>query len=82
MKGFALDEYGDVIIEQNDVKLTYDTELLIQKIRQVLNTNRGEWWLDPKEGIPVQKVLKRIRTRQWSGIMCAAQSPKWISRWR
>lgn len=59
MKGFALDEYGDVIIEQNDVRLAYDTELLIQKIRQVLNTNRGEWWLDPKEGIPVQKVLKK-----------------------
>jgi len=59
MKGFALDEYGDVIIEKNDVKLAYDTDLLIQKIRQVLSTNRGEWWLDPKEGIPVQKVLKK-----------------------
>lgn len=59
MKGFAIDEYGDVIIEQNDVKLVYDTELLIQKIRQVLSTNRGEWWMDPKEGIPVQKVLKK-----------------------
>ncbi|PNV62206.1 hypothetical protein C0033_08815 [Clostridium sp. chh4-2] len=59
MKGFALDEKGDVIIENNDVKLTYDTELLIQKIRQVLGTNRGEWWMDPKEGIPVQKILKK-----------------------
>lgn len=59
MKGFAVDKYGDVIIEKNDIKLAYDTELLIQKIRQVLSTNRGEWWLDPKEGIPVQKVLKK-----------------------
>lgn len=59
MKGFAIDNHGDVIIENSDVKLAYDTELLIQKIRQVLSTNRGEWWLDRKEGIPVQKVLKK-----------------------
>ena len=57
MKGFAIDDHGDVVVERNDIKLAYDTELLIQKIRQVLSTNRGEWWLDPKEGIPVQKVL-------------------------
>lgn len=59
MKGFAIDEYGDVIIERNDIQLACDMELLIQKIRQVLSTNRGEWWLDPKEGIPVQKVLRK-----------------------
>lgn len=59
MKGFAIDSRGDVVIEKNDMKLAYDTDLLIQKIRQVLSTNRGEWWLDPKEGIPVQKVLKK-----------------------
>ena len=59
MKGFAIDDHGDVRVEKNDVKLVYDAELLIQKIRQVLSTNRGEWWLDPKEGIPVQKILKK-----------------------
>lgn len=59
MKGFCLDVNGDVVIEKNDIKLAYDTELLMQKIRQVLNTNQGEWWLDVKEGIPVQKVLKK-----------------------
>lgn len=59
MKGFFLNDRGDVVIEKNDIKLAYDTDLLIQKIRQVLSTNRGEWWLDSKEGIPVQKVLKK-----------------------
>lgn len=59
MKGFALDEQGDVVIGKNDVRLAYDTELLVQKIRQILGTNRGEWWLEPKEGIPVQKILKK-----------------------
>lgn len=59
MKGFAIDQIGDVVIEKNDIKLVYDTDLLIQKIRQILSTNRGEWWLDPKEGILVQKILKK-----------------------
>lgn len=59
MKGFSVDIHGDVVMEKNDIKLVYGTDLLIQKIRQVLSTNRGEWWLDPKEGIPVQKVLRK-----------------------
>lgn len=59
MKGFFLDGHGDVAIEKNDIKLAYDADLLIQKIRQILNTNRGEWRLDPKEGIPIQRILKK-----------------------
>ncbi len=59
MKGFALNEKGDVIFEKSDVKIVADTELLIQKVRQVLSTNRGEWWLDAKEGVPMQKILKK-----------------------
>lgn len=59
MKSFAVDNHGDVVIEENDVKLAYDTDLLIQKIQQVLSTNRGEWWLNPKEGIPVQRLLQK-----------------------
>lgn len=59
MKGFALDESGDVKIMNNDISMVSDNELLIQKIRQVLRTNQGEWWLQPKEGAPVQKILKK-----------------------
>ena len=59
MKGFLVDIYGDVVMEKKDIKLVYGTDLLIQKIRQVLSTNRGEWWLNPKEGIPMQKVLRK-----------------------
>lgn len=59
MKSFAVDDHGDVIIEENDVKMAYDADLIIQKIRQVLSTNRGEWWLNPKEGIPVKRLLQK-----------------------
>lgn len=57
MKGFFLDGRGDVAIEKNDIKMACETDHLIQKIRQILNTNRGEWLLDPKEGIPIRKIL-------------------------
>lgn len=59
MRCFSLNDQGDVIIEKNDISLAYDGELIRQKIRQILSTNRGEWWKNEKEGIPVQKVLAK-----------------------
>lgn len=59
MKDFKLNEKGDVVVCDNVVQTTDGEELLRQKIRQILSTNRGEWWLNPKEGIPVQAVLKK-----------------------
>lgn len=59
MTGFALDGSGDVVMGRRDIETVSGTELLAQKIRQVLGTNQGEWWLDPKEGIPVREVLKK-----------------------
>lgn len=59
MKGFGLNEQGDVVIEKNAIQIVEGNELLAQKLRQVLQTNRGEWWKNPREGIPVQRVLKK-----------------------
>lgn len=59
MKDFKLNEKGDVVVCDNVVQTTDGEELLGQKIRQILSTNRGEWWLNPKEGIPIQAVLKK-----------------------
>lgn len=59
MKGFLLDNRGDVVIGEGDIKTTADADLLTQKIRQILGTNRGEWWLDSDEGISVQEVIRK-----------------------
>ena len=59
MKCFSLDNKGDVILDKNDIQMVQGTDLIMQKIRQVLRTNRGEWVFDEKEGIPVQKILKK-----------------------
>ena len=39
MKTFKLDDYGDVVIKNDKIELVEDTELLIQTLKQVLNTN-------------------------------------------
>ena len=52
MKCFALDESGDVVLNQNDIQMAQGTDLIMQKIRQVLRTNRGEWSFDEKRRYP------------------------------
>lgn len=59
MKDFLLDEHGDVVFKRQDIVWVSSTELLIQKIQQVLRTNKGEWWLDEEEGIPVRELVKK-----------------------
>lgn len=69
MRGFCLDKDGDVIIRKNDIVVTDGLELKMQKIRQVLLTNQGEWEFNPKEGIPRRQILKKNfeegRIRDW-----------------
>lgn len=59
MYGFAIDENGDAIIENNDIKLVSDKELIRQTVKQVLSTNLGEWWLNENEGIAFNAILKK-----------------------
>ena len=51
MKCFSLDDKGDVIVNKNRIEMVEGSNLIIQKIRQILLTNYGEWWLDKKEGL-------------------------------
>lgn len=51
MKGFALDENGDVKIEHGRVQMIDGNELLRQTCQTVIGTNRGEWPFNLEEGI-------------------------------
>lgn len=57
MKGFALDEKGDVLIENNEISIVVGDSLLQQKVWTVLHTNLGEWFFDPDEGIDFHNLL-------------------------
>lgn len=59
MKDFLLDSQKDVVINRKDIVLVEGMGLTMQKLRQVLSTNNGEWWLDKEEGIPVREIIKK-----------------------
>lgn len=67
MKDFALDENGDILIEDKDISYVIDNKQEIQKIRQVLGTKLGEWEYDSNEGIDFEALsqkhidLQRVR---------------------
>lgn len=57
MRCFSLDINGDVIIKKNKIEIVDGDNLTIQKIKQILLTNYGEWWLDKKEGLNQRDIL-------------------------
>lgn len=57
MKCFRLDSNGDVIIENNKIKMVDGTELISQTIQTVLGTNKNEWFLNIDEGIDFNNLL-------------------------
>lgn len=57
MKGFALDEHGDVLIENNEISIVVGDDLLRQKVLTVLRTNLEEWFFDHEQGIDFDNLL-------------------------
>lgn len=56
MQGFKVIN-GDIAIENGEIQMTSGSDLLRQTVEMVLNTNLGEWWLDPDEGINFNNFL-------------------------
>lgn len=57
MKGFALDEKGDVILKNGEIQMVEGLDLTMQTCRTVIGTNKGEWFLDGQEGIRFDHIL-------------------------
>lgn len=57
MKDFALDENGDVLIENGEISIVVGDSLLQQKVRTVLRTNLREWFFDWDQGIDFGNLL-------------------------
>lgn len=62
MKGFALDEHGDVLIENNEISIVVGDSLLRQKVWTVLQTNLKEWFFDWDQGIDFSNLLGKGKT--------------------
>ena len=57
MKGFAMDETGDVLIENNEISIVVGESLLQQNVRDVLRTNLREWFFDWAQGVDFNNLL-------------------------
>lgn len=51
MKALALTEDGDLMMERGQLQEVEGTDEVIQRFRQLLRTNTGEWFLNPAEGL-------------------------------
>ena len=59
MRGFALDDTGDVVLENGRIRCVEGAELAAQSVAKLLNTNRGEWWLNTEEGLDFRTLLAK-----------------------
>ena len=57
MKDFMLNSDGDTIIENGDIQMVHGGELTKQTIKSVLGTQKGEWFLNWKQGINHNEIL-------------------------
>lgn len=57
MRSFALDENGDLLIEKGQIQMVHGSDLTKQKIKTVLNTQKGEWFLNWQQGINRNEIL-------------------------
>lgn len=59
MKGFKLDENGDIVIENGKIVMVDGNELLSQTVTTTLSTNKKEWFLNEDEGIDFDNILTK-----------------------
>lgn len=62
MKGLALDANGDVIIQNNKIKMVDGNELIRQTVQTVLGTNKNEWFLNADEGVDFNNLLGKKKS--------------------
>lgn len=57
MKGFKLNDSGDVVLAKNDIGIVEGSELIRQTVQTVLSTNKNEWSFNNDEGIYFKKII-------------------------
>ncbi|CEG31452.1 MULTISPECIES: hypothetical protein [Peribacillus] len=59
MKSFKLDENGDLVFENGSFVMIEGNEELAQQARISMQTEKGEWFLDPEEGMDRSPILSK-----------------------
>lgn len=64
IKSFSVDASGDIVIENGEIQIAENEELIRQKIKSVISTNKGEWFADWDEGIDFSNILGKGVTEE------------------
>jgi len=56
-RDLLLNNDHDLQIEGFDLKLTNDSQIVAQKVKQALLTIKGEWFLNEELGVPYLEIL-------------------------
>ena len=64
IKSFALDETGDILIENKEIQMVNDKELIRQEVWEILSTNKGEWFFNWEQGIEFDNILGKGVTEE------------------
>lgn len=64
MKSLALNATGDLLIENHALQMVDGNELIRQKVQEVINTNKGEWFFDWEQGIDFSNVIGKGVTEE------------------
>lgn len=57
-----MDTSGDVEMKHKQIQMIEGDEVVRQRIWSVLSTNKGEWVLNPDEGINFRNILGKRKT--------------------
>lgn len=57
MKDFLLDKNGDIVISKRDIQMVEAQNEIAQQIKQVLQSNNGEWIFNEEYGINFHNLL-------------------------
>ena len=68
MKGFKLDQRGDIAIENGNFSYVEDIDLTAQTIKTILETNKGEWFHNINEGIDFTFILGKNVTEDMARV--------------
>lgn len=71
LKGFKLDEKGDIVFENGNIALIEDNELKAQTLRTTMGTNKGEWFLNEDEGVDFGFLIGKGITDEMRLAQCA-----------
>ncbi|MCM3598722.1 DUF2634 domain-containing protein [Metabacillus idriensis] len=64
MKSFMLDLNGDFVLHNSSFVIIEGDEELAQQVRIAIHTSKGEWFLDPDEGMDRSPLVAKIFDEQ------------------